>query len=110
MTETSPPRPPLWLQAVRRVERAVGEPLESVLTSDAYFDLVAEATRTRARAGRLAETLCSSWLHLFNLPAHSDIRRVREQLSRIERRLTYVSKEVDELERGRDDRSPVRVE
>ena len=88
---------PLWLRAVQRLERAIGEPAESVLHSDTYFDLVAQATRARARAGRAAETLSRRCLHLLNLPAGSDVRRVREQLSRMERRLAQVSKELDEL-------------
>jgi hypothetical protein len=100
-------RTPLWLQTVHRLERAIGGPLESALHSDTYFDLVAEAMRARARAGRTAEGLSRRLLHLLNLPAGSDIRRVREQLSRMERRLAQVSKELDALERGRSDRSQI---
>jgi hypothetical protein len=87
---------PLWLRAVHRVERAIGEPLESALHSDAYFDLVTEMLRARARTSRAAEGLSRRLLHLVNLPAGSDIRRVREQLGRMERRLAELSKELDE--------------
>jgi hypothetical protein len=89
-------RSPLWLQTVHRLERAVGGPLECVLHSDAYFDVVAEATRARARAGRTLEGLSRTWLHLLGLPAESDIRRVREQLSRMESRLAQVTRELEE--------------
>jgi hypothetical protein len=98
-------RRPLWLQAVHRIERAIGGPLESALRSDTYFDVVAEATRARARAGRTLEDLSRRGLHLLNLPAGSDIRRVREQLSRLERQLAQVRRELDEPDRGRHDRS-----
>ena len=38
----------------------------------------------------------------FNLPAGTDIRRVREQLARMDRRLLQISKELEQLERARD--------
>ena len=41
-------------------------------------------------------------LHLLNLPAGTDIRRVREQLARMDRRLLQISKELEQLEQARD--------
>ena len=91
-------QPALWVRVVHRLERAVGAPLETVLHSDPYFDLVTEATRMRARTGRLLEGVSRRGLHMLNLPAGSDIRNVREQLTRVERRLALVTKELAELE------------
>jgi hypothetical protein len=97
MSETTRRSPgPLWLRAVHRLERAIGEPLESALHSDTYFELVTEMLRARARTGRALEGVSRRLLHLVNLPAGSDIRRVREQLGRMERRLAELSKELDE--------------
>ena len=56
---------PLWLKAVLRLERAIGT----------------------------VEGVSRRCLHLFNLPAGTDLRRVREQLSRIERRLIALEDE-----------------
>jgi hypothetical protein len=78
---------PLWLKAVLRLERAIGEPVESVAHSNTYFDAVAVAVRLHARAIGAVEGVSRRCLHLVNLPAGTDLRRVREQLSRIERRL-----------------------
>jgi hypothetical protein len=86
---------PLWLRAVHRFERAIGEPLESMLHSDGYFDLVTELHRARARTGRTLEGVSRRLLHLLNLPAGSDIRRVREQLGRVERQLAELSRQAD---------------
>jgi hypothetical protein len=85
---------PLWLRAVYRLERVIGEPVESAAHSDAYFDAVAQVTRLRRRAIDVVEGVSRRCLHLVNLPAGTDLRRVREQLSRMERRL-------EELERDR---------
>jgi hypothetical protein len=90
--------PPPWLEAIRRLERAVGVPIESAVRTDQYFDLVTQANRVRARATRTFEELTEQWLHLFNMPAASEVRRLREQLSRVERQLNRVAKDVADLE------------
>jgi hypothetical protein len=35
--------------------------------------------------------------HTLNLPAGTDVRRMREQLARVERRVTQLSEEVSEV-------------
>jgi hypothetical protein len=89
-------RGPLWLRTVHRLERAVGEPLEAALHSDTYFDLITEMLRVKARTGRTLESVSRRALHLLNLPAGSDIRRVREQIGRLERQIAVLSKELDD--------------
>lgn len=87
---------PLWLQLVLRFERAIGVPVESAVSSDRYFDLLTHANRTRARLTEVAEGVTQEWLHLLNLPASSDVKRLREQLARVERELRRLSKEVED--------------
>jgi hypothetical protein len=89
---------PLWLRAVYKVERAVGTRVEAAVRSDAYFDLVAESQRRQRQARALAEGVSRRCLHLLNLPAGSDVRRLREQLGRMDRRLHSIQKELAELE------------
>lgn len=91
-------KPPLWLQAVHRLERAVGEPIESAVRTDTYFDLVTRATRATKQVRRTVVGTSTRVLHLFNLPADSDVRRMREQLARMERRLNQLSEDVSELD------------
>jgi hypothetical protein len=93
---------PLWLKIVLRLERAVGGPIETAVHSDAYFDVVAELNRGTRRLTDAAESVSKRGLHLLNLPAGTDIRRVREQLARMDRRLLQISKELEQLERARD--------
>ena len=76
-----------WLGTVLRLERAIGSRLESVVTSDEYFEFTAQANRIRKRFSEEFEALQEEWLHLLNLPAGTDVRRLREQLSRVEREL-----------------------
>ena len=94
--------PPLWLKLVLRAERAIGSRVESAVHSDAYFDLISELNRSSARLSGAAEGVSRRLLHLLNLPAGTDIRRVREQLARMERRIVEVSKELDEQRAARE--------
>jgi hypothetical protein len=90
--------PPLWLKAVHRLERTVGEPIESAVRSDVYFDAVSALNRVRSRVTGAAEGVSGRCLHLANLPAGSDVRRLREQLSRVERRLDRLAELASEAE------------
>jgi hypothetical protein len=87
---------PLWLRAVHRLERAVGEPVEAAVRTDTYFDLVTKATRATTKARRTVTGTSTRLLHVLNLPADSDMRRMREQLMRMERRLNQLSEDVSE--------------
>jgi hypothetical protein len=103
---------PLWLRLVLRAERVVGERVESAVHSDVYFDLTTRARRSAARATTTVEGVSRRVIHLANLPAGTDIRRVREQLSRMERRLVELSKELEEQaqrDRDRDQPPPAAV-
>ncbi len=91
---------PLWLEAVRRFERAIGVPVERAVTSDAYFDMVPHLRRAQAQMAELVTAATEEWFRLFNLPAGSDIRRMREQLSRMERQLDRLTKELADREDG----------
>jgi hypothetical protein len=89
---------PLWLQAIHRLERAVGEPIEKAVRTDTYFDVVTKASRATAKARGTVVGTSTKVLHLLNLPADTDVRRMREQLARMERRLNQLSEDVSELD------------
>jgi hypothetical protein len=91
---------PLWLRVVHRVERAIGEPIEAAVRTDTYFDVVAHAMRAHARAIGAAEGVSRRCLHLVNLPASTDVRGMREQLARMERRIASLGDEIAALEAG----------
>jgi hypothetical protein len=87
---------PLWLRAVIRVERAIGEPVEAAVRTETYFDVMTKVTRTTKTVKRKASGVSTRGLHLLNLPAGTDVRNLREQLARMERRLNQLSEQVEE--------------
>jgi hypothetical protein len=88
---------PLWLRLVLRAERAIGGPVEAAVRSDVYFDAVATLNKTAARVSGTVEGVSMRGWHLLNLPAGSDVRRMREQLARMDRRLVQLTKELEAL-------------
>jgi hypothetical protein len=86
----------MWLKGVLRAERLVGSRVESAVHSDTYFNLVTRVKRSTGRVTGAAEGVSKRMLHLANLPAGTDIRRVREQLARMERRIVELSKELED--------------
>jgi uncharacterized membrane protein YccC len=94
-------QPSQWLELVQRLERTIGEPIEAFVGSDAYFDLMTQVKRARGRLARSFEGVAAEWLHLFNIPAATDVRRLREQLSRLERQVDRIAKDLADREEER---------
>jgi hypothetical protein len=92
-----PANQPLWLKAVHRLERAIGEPVEAAVRTDTYFDAVTKINRARRKTLAIVEGVSRRAWHTLNLPAGTDVRRMREQMSRMERRLTQLTDEVAEV-------------
>jgi hypothetical protein len=86
---------PMWRQAFDTVDRRVSGPVEAGARSDAFSDAVALGWRLGRRAQREVERRTRHALHLANLPTATDVRRLSEQVSSLQR-------EIRELQ----DRSP----
>ena len=94
---------PLWLRFVLSAERAIGVPVEAAVRSDAYFDAVAQVNKTAARLSGAVEGVSKRGWHALNLPAGTDVRRLREQLARMDRRMAEMSKQLEDLEQRQID-------
>lgn len=78
---------------MRSLERRIGVPVERFVTSDAYFDLLPHLRRTQDQLEELLAAATEPWYRLLNLPSGSDVRQLREQLSRVERQLDKLAKQ-----------------
>ena len=92
-----------WMKAFRRVERGVGRPLEEWVRSDATIAALIRLLELQRGAQRRTERVLRAYLHLWNLPALSDVRALSRQLAQMDRRLRELSREVDE----RADEEPI---
>ena len=87
---------PLWRQLFDAVDRRVAGPIEAGTRSDAFGDLVAVGWRLSHRMQREIELRSRRMLHLLNLPAATDVRRLSEQVAALRREL----REMDDREHG----------
>ena len=85
-------QPPLWRRLYDTAERAVGPCLESVVRTEHFARGAALAGWAQATARAQATALSARVWHLVNLPAASDIDRLRTQIGALDRevrRLTF---------------------
>jgi hypothetical protein len=85
---------PAWLDAVRRFERTIGSPVERFVTSDTYFDMLPQLRRAQAQMEELTAAVTEEWYKLLNLPTGKDVRQMREQMSRMERQIEKLTKQL----------------
>ena len=89
---------------VHELERRIAGPVEAAVRSDEYFDLVAQLNRARARVTKTRRERQRGVLHMFNLPAATDLRRVREQLTRVSSvSSTTVAKTLDDSDEASEE-------
>ena len=88
-------RKPLWRQAIDEVDSRVSRPIESGARSDVFLGALALGWRLRGRLQREAERQSRRALHLLNLPAASDVRRLSEQVGALQREVRELSREVE---------------
>ena len=88
---------PLWRMAFDAVEQAIAPGLESAVRSERFADVATVALRVRAGVARRAERVTRRALHFWNLPAGSDVKRVSDQITSLERRVRSLAKRLDDL-------------
>jgi hypothetical protein len=87
-----------------RVERMIGSRLESGVETEAFAEGLVLLTRLVSGSRSVCEGASASMLHIWNLPARSDVVRLGEQLSHLDRRLRVLTREVEDLRRSLDGR------
>jgi len=78
---------PLWRQAFDAVDRRVSGPVEAGARSDAFTDVLTVGWRISRRVQQEIERRTRRVLHLANLPTATDVRRLSEQVSALQREL-----------------------
>jgi hypothetical protein len=78
---------PLWRQAFDAVDRRVSGPVEAGARSDAFTDVLTVGWRIGRRAQQVVERRTRRVLHMANLPTATDVRRLSEQVSALQREL-----------------------
>lgn len=76
---------PPWRRVFDRVERKIGEPLEGMVTSNKFVDVMATGMKAKravtGSAGWLVGGALRKVLHTANIATLSDVKRVNGHLS-----------------------------
>ena len=91
-----------WRRAFDVVERNVSPRVESVVHSDEFAQMTALVTRVRRLAGKRANAIAASAWHLVNLPASTDVQRLRRQVGELDREVRRLSLQLDRDARKAD--------
>ena len=90
MTDT-----PSWRRAYNAVERNVSPRVETLVHSDEFAQMTALITRMRRLAGKRVNAITASAWHLMNLPASTDVARLRRQVGELDREVRRLSMQLD---------------
>jgi hypothetical protein len=97
--------PPLWRQAYDAAERRVTPHADRLVRTPSFAVGTAVLRRAQALARSSVEGVTARAWHLLNLPAGSDVSRLRTQIGALDREVRRLTVQL-ELERRRSARSP----
>jgi hypothetical protein len=92
---------PLWRQAFDAVERRVTPPAEQLVRTPGFSVGVALVGRARSVARGAARGVSTRAWHLLNLPAGSDVSRLRYQVGALDREVRRLTVALEEERRNR---------
>jgi hypothetical protein len=92
---------PLWRQAFDAVERRVTPPAEQLVRTPGFAVGVALVSRGRSAARGAARGLTARAWHLLNLPAGSDVSRLRNQIGALDREVRRLTVQLETERRSR---------
>lgn len=89
---------PLWRRAFDMAEHVASTRVENIMRTEVFAALLTETTMANIAAKRRVEAVLRRWLHLWNLPANSDLRHLHDLVVTLDRRVRDLSRQLEELE------------
>lgn len=85
---------PLWRQGYDVAERAVAPRLEALVGDERFAIGVGLVTQARRAVQHRTERQMRRTLHLFNLPAGSDVTRLMNEIGKLQRDVRELSRQL----------------
>lgn len=95
------PKPPAWRRVVDAVDARVSPPVEGAVQTDLFADALALVLRGRRAVLREVERQQRRALHLVNLPAASDVKRLSDQIAALQRQTRALEHQLERERAGR---------
>jgi hypothetical protein len=90
---------PLWRRAFDRAERGIGRPLENVVGTRAFTDLVALTFRAQGGVYGVFQRQTRAVLHFWNMPTRTDVSRLQRQVGALNAQMRELVVRLEEQER-----------
>jgi hypothetical protein len=81
------------------IDQLVTPPANRFVRTNVFADSVAMMTRLEVRVRRRLERQSTWWLHQWNMPAATDIRKIRAQLPALEARMRDMAEKLEDQQR-----------
>lgn len=94
---------PTWRNAYDLAERAVAPHAESLVRSAEFAKVTAAVVGARRAVGRGLSGVSTMAWHLVNLPAQTDLQRLRGQIGALDRDVRRLSLQLEQSGRGRSE-------
>jgi hypothetical protein len=93
---------PAWRQAYDAAERSVAPRVEAVVHSEEFAQATAVIAHAQRVIGRRVTGVAARFWHLLNLPAGTDVQRLRTQVGALDRQVRLMSLHLDHQANQRD--------
>ena len=90
---------PLWRRGFDRAERAIGRPLENVVATRRFSDLLVLTFRAQGAMYGVFERQTRATLHFWNMPTRGDVRRLNRQVGALAAEVHELTARLDEQQR-----------
>ncbi len=101
MTSASPPGSPLWRQAFDAAEKRVTPHAENLVRTPGFATGVTLLRRAQNLARDTARDVSARAWHLVNLPAGTDLARLRAQIGALDREVRRLTVQLETERRAR---------
>lgn len=95
------PPPPLWRRLYDSADRLVTPRLESLVRTDHFSRAAAAATWAQSVTRRQVDAVSARLWHLVNLPAGTDVLRLRAQIGALDREVRRLTLQLERERRAR---------
>ncbi|HEX4246474.1 MAG TPA: hypothetical protein VH008_01305 [Pseudonocardia sp.] len=95
--------PALWRQAFDAAEKYVAPRLESVVRTDQFAQATALGLKAQAALSNSANAVAAKLWHLVNLPAGTDVLRLRAQVGALDREVRRLTLALEQQQHAKAD-------